>query len=70
MKVCVVHFARAGDREHPERMQMFFRHTLLCRSCRRPPHSSLGKASILMRAGALEHLVQTMWVGFEFPPLL
>jgi hypothetical protein len=37
---------------------MFFRHTLLCRFCRRSPHSSLCKASIFMRAGALVHLVQ------------
>jgi hypothetical protein len=37
---------------------MFFRHTLLRRFCRRSPHSSLGKASIFMRARALVHLVQ------------
>jgi hypothetical protein len=33
--------------------------TLLCRYCRRSSHSSLGKASIFMRAGVLEHLCKT-----------
>jgi hypothetical protein len=49
---------KPGLIEPRRRMQMFFRHTLLRRFCRRSPHSSLGKASIFMRAWALVHLVQ------------